>query len=68
MPRAYIDPLSQPLLSEAGLPAVSANRLAKRFPVVWPLHVLLPEQERQPPSTQYAVYCVETSKFKNFPP
>jgi predicted nucleic acid binding AN1-type Zn finger protein len=50
------------LLSEAGLPAVSANRFAKHFPVVWPLHVLLPEQERQPSSTQYAVYFTKASR------
>jgi hypothetical protein len=34
----HVGPLSQLLLSEAGLLAIRANRLAKSFPVMWPLH------------------------------
>jgi len=52
----HVGPLSQFLLSEAGLLAVRANRLAKNFPVMWPLHNLLPKQESHYPTTQYAVY------------
>jgi hypothetical protein len=48
----HVSPLSQLLLSEAGLLAVLANRFAKNFAVMGPLHDLLPKQERQHPSTQ----------------
>jgi len=52
----HISPFSQLLLSEAGLLAVLANRFAKDFAVMEPLHDLLRNHERQHPSTQYAVY------------
>ena len=52
----HVGPLSQLLLSKAGLQAVLANRFAKNFAVMGPLLDLLQEQEHQRPSTQYAVY------------
>ena len=52
----HVGPLSQLLLSEAGLLAVLANRFAKNFAVMGPLHDLLRKQERRHPSTQYAMY------------
>ena len=52
----HVSQLCQLLLSEAGLLAVLANRFAKNFAVMGPLHDLLQKQERQHPSTQYAVY------------
>jgi len=55
----HIGPLSQLLLSEAGLLAIFANRFAKSFPLEWPVHDLLRKQERQALSTQYAVYSLK---------
>jgi hypothetical protein len=52
----HVGPLGQPLLSEAGLLPMLANRFAKDSPVVGPLHNPLREQERRHSSTQYAVY------------
>jgi len=56
-----IGPLCQPLLREAGFLAIPANRLAKNFSVLGPLHNLSPKQERRTPSTQYAVYLTQLS-------